>query len=168
MGPSRPRINKPSRSLLRTSGLRAAEQGPGHSRLGVSWGPRLRQATGSQGRVFSTTMTGPDCTLEQSFQFSSENELKGGGTAGSETGWEATTAILVTVPPAPKGSGMRMKTGERTEEETLWGLVTGSRQCKVKTMVPEPGCLGLSPKYASLGKSLNLLMSVSQSIRWGY
>lgn len=54
---------------------------------------------------------------------------------------------------------MRMKTGERTEGETLWGLVTGSRQCKVKTMVPEPGCLGLSPKYASLGKSLNLPMS---------
>lgn len=39
--------------------------------------------------------------------------------AGSEKGWEATTVILVTGTPVPKGSGLRMKTREKTEEETL-------------------------------------------------
>lgn len=84
-------------------------------------------------------MTGSDRILEKSFQYSIENKLKGGETAGHETSWETPAVILVTLTPAQKGrgrgTGSKMKTEKKIKEETLQDLVTGSTGYKVKTMV---------------------------------
>ena len=82
MGPSKPLLRSPPANCdtqwsLRTIGLEVAKQGPYHSRLSVSWGPRYHQVTWSQPRIFSKTVTGSDCILEKSFQYSIENKIEG-------------------------------------------------------------------------------------------
>ena len=54
-------------------------------------------------------MTGSDCILEKSFQYSTENKEKGGETAG-EMDKEVPAVMLVTWAQKGRGSGSLVKT----------------------------------------------------------
>ena len=90
------------------------------SRLCVSWGPRHHQATWGQPRVFGETVTGSECILEKSFQYSTENKEKGGEAAG-EMSEEVPAIILVIETWVQKGRGSKMKTEDAGGDSTGHG-----------------------------------------------